>query len=463
MTPVPPPGIADTARQLRDGTATSEGLVEGLLAEADRLDPSLGVYVRRFDESVLAAARSADRELAAGRDRGPLHGVPVAVKDVIASREAGTTAQSRSTDGGWYVGRDSAVVATLRARGACIIGKTSTMEFSCGMPHPDIPPLPRNPWEPTRWTGGSSSGSAAGVAAGLFPAALGTDTGASVRMPAAFCGVAGLKPTHAAVPTEGVIPLAASLDHVGFLARTVADCRLLFQPWSCSVGHEGGPERPEGARPLAGLRVGVDVASGWRESAHPGVRRSFERAIGLLADLGADVVEIELPHFAETTVASQLIRSCEALAHHRDHLAARWSDIGQGARTLMAQGALVAGADLVDAWALCRLVRARVTATFVDLDAIVMPTAGSVAPAYEDILGDDGLDSLHELLATVYTAYWNALGNPVLAVPTGFSDGLPVSMQIIGPSETEERLLLMGEVFEAASASNPVGLPTEVA
>lgn len=224
-----PGDLSTIAADLREGTVTSAALVEAALAGAEALDGQLGLFLARFDNAARTAAHERDEELAGGHDRGPLHGVPIVVKDIIATIEGPTTAQSRVLDAGWGAGIDAAVVSRLRAAGAVILGKTTTMEFAIGYPDPAKGfPVPRNPWDPERWTGGSSSGTAAAVAAGVAPAGLGTDTGGSVRLPAAYCGITGFKATYGAVPKSGVVPLGYSVDHVGPMARSVEDCAALL-------------------------------------------------------------------------------------------------------------------------------------------------------------------------------------------------------------------------------------------
>jgi len=193
--------LTDAAAALRAGTVTSVELTAVATRRADNYDQELGAYLLRFDDYAMERAEQADRELAAGIDRGPLHGIPFGVKDIIAMAEGPTTAQSLILDPAWGAGRDATVVSRVKAAGAVITGKTSTMEFAIGMPDPTKPfPAPRNPWDADTWPGGSSSGTGAGVAAGLFFAGLGSDTGGSIRIPAAYCGVSGLMPTFGRVP-----------------------------------------------------------------------------------------------------------------------------------------------------------------------------------------------------------------------------------------------------------------------
>src|SRR5882757_9881193 len=239
--------LTEAAAALRAGTTTS----------------------RRLDELALATADAADAELAAGVDRGPLQGIPFGVKDILAMAEGPTTAQSDVLDPAWGAGRDAPVVARLKAAGAVLTGKTSTMEFAIGMPDGSKDfPVPRNPWNPATWPGGSSSGTGAGVAAGMFYAGLGTDTGGSIRIPAAFCGITGLMPTFGRVPKSGCVPLGYSLDHIGPMARSAEDCALMLQ---AMVGHDASdvtsldvpvPDYLAALTgDLTGVRIGVDRLS----------------------------------------------------------------------------------------------------------------------------------------------------------------------------------------------------------
>ena len=222
--------VQDAAKQLRTGELTSVELTKLVIARAEEFDAQVGTYLARFDDHALASAAQADDELAQGLDRGPLHGIPVGVKDILAALEGPTTAQSLILDPAWGEGKDAPIVKRLRKAGAVITGKTTTMEFACGMPDPTKPfPIPRNPWDLETWPGGSSSGTGSGIAAGMFLAGIGTDTGGSIRIPAAFCGVSGLMPTFGRVPKSGCTPLGYSLDHVGPLARSAWDCAAMLQ------------------------------------------------------------------------------------------------------------------------------------------------------------------------------------------------------------------------------------------
>ncbi|WP_405652554.1 amidase [Streptomyces sp. RK9] len=505
--PMPRPlTLSETARALRSGTVTSVGLTEAAIAAAALHDGALGVYLARFDERARAAALRADEELARGLDRGPLHGIPFGVKDTIAVADGPTTAQSLVHDRAWWAGRDAPVVARLRAAGAVITGKTTAMEFGCGLPDADEPfPLPRNPWRPDLWAGGSSSGSASGVAAGFFAAALGGDTGGSIRMPAAFCGVSGLLPTFGRVPGDGCVPLGHSLDRVGPLARAARDCAAVLSVIAGGWGGEGGasgsgaagrggdttgsdggmsgrrggaagwggrvPGRGGGAAgwggrdaggglevpfaepsfggDLAGLRVGVARAHHFPAGGDPALPGVFNAAVAVLTGLGADAVEVRLPYWRELITTVFVTAAAEGLAHHRAELSRRWDDYGVAARGFLAAGALVSGADYVQAQRVRAVAQRAVDALFADVDVIVCPTASIGAPPFDALADAAGHQDHAGVFGLVHTPYWNALANPVLAVPMGVTGtGLPLSLQIAGPVVDEATVLCVGDAYQ---------------
>lgn len=454
--------VLELAVALRAGTTTSVDLVRGYLAAADRLDPVLGTYIRRFDEAALAAAAVADAELASGVDRGALHGVPVAVKDILSTDEGPTTAQSLALEADWGAGGDGPVVRRLRTAGAIVIGKTSTMEFAIGYPDrrfhtPDAadPPrpfrLPRNPWNLDHWTGGSSSGTANGVAAGLFPIGLGTDTGGSIRLPAAYCGLAGHKPTFGLVPKSGCVPLGFTYDHIGPLARTVADCAALLQVIAgadpsdaTSVSAPAVDYLAELDGDLRGRRVGVARAATVEGPyCTPGVADAFDAALAVLVDAGATLVDIDFPFWTELSSGCFAGFFSEALSWHRDRLAGRWDDYGVDTRMALAQGALISGAEQSQIQRVRRVGRAAVTQLFGAVDLIATPTTGT--PAFPFASGAD-----RELrLGSLFTPVYNSLGLPALAVPMGFENGLPVSLQLAGPWFADAAVLRAGHAYQS--------------
>jgi aspartyl-tRNA(Asn)/glutamyl-tRNA(Gln) amidotransferase subunit A len=450
--------VTEAAAGLRAGELSSVELTGAMLARADLLDRRLGSYLARFDEQALAAAAAADADLAAGVDRGPMQGIPVAVKDILAAAEGPTTAQSLILEAAWGDGRDAPIVSRLRAAGAVITGKVTTMEFACGMPDAAKPfPVPRNPWDLGTWPGGSSSGTGSGVAAGLFLAGIGTDTGGSIRCPAAFCGVSGLKATFGRVPKSGCVPLGYSLDHVGPLARSAADCAAML---SVLAGYDASdPDSADVPVPdylgaleqsMAGVRVGVVREHHFPAAlTDPAAPACFEAAVSALEGLGASVVEVSLPYFRELGAATMMTWEAEALAYHRGDLRTRWSDYFASTRVMVARGALVSGADYVQAQRVRRVAQRALRRLFEDVDVIVTPTNVRGAPRYDE---HDRLLDIDHLVEGLFTPYWNSVGNPVLAVPMGFTgDGLPLSLQLAGRPFEEALVLRAADAYQRAT------------
>ncbi|KQX19717.1 MULTISPECIES: amidase [unclassified Sphingomonas] len=447
--------ITGAARALRDGSTTSVALTRRALAQADALDARLGVYLTRFDEYALGRAEAADRDLAAGIDRGPMHGIPIGIKDIVAMAEGPTTAQSLVLDPEWGAGRDAIVVERLKAAGAVITGKLTTMEFACGIPDHDKPfPIPRNPWNPERYAGGSSSGSGSGVASGMMLGAVGTDTAGSIRLPAIFCGVSGLKPTFGRVPNAGCTPMGYSMDHVGPLARSARDCAVFLQ--AIAGGDERDPYAVDLPVPdflasahgsLAGVRVGV-ARDLFGPGDDPAVRPAFEAAIAVLATLGATVVEIVLPLYDEMSAAAFLIQTCEGMAYHLPDLRSRWTDYFAGSRRLLGLGALFSGADYVQAQRARRVAQRELAALFTGVDVIATPGASQAAT----LLSRMEKEGAASLIGVLHTAYWNAVGNPALTVPMGFNaEGLPLSLQLGARPFDETLLVQVGDAYQQAT------------
>jgi aspartyl-tRNA(Asn)/glutamyl-tRNA(Gln) amidotransferase subunit A len=429
--------IAGLGAALRAGATTSVEVVRRLLARADVHDPVLGVYLSRFDDAALAAASGADAELAAGRDRGPLHGIPLGIKDLIATREGPTTAQS-VVDHRWHAVRaDAPVITRLRAAGAVLLGKVATMEFGVGGPvgQPSFR-VPRNPWHSGHWTGGSSSGTGSGIAAGLFPAGLGTDTAGSIRGPAAYCGVSGLKPTFGLVPVSGCVPLAPSYDTVGPMARTAEDCASLLDALT------GGDHHAGLTGSLSGVTVGVDPLDGRGETADPATPAALAAAVDVLRAAGAAVRRVDVPWYEELTTATVLGFVTEGFAEHRLDLRRQWGTYGPQTRRALATGALVPGGDYVQMQRVRETGRDAMADLFTGVDLVVTPTAAGAAPAVADLPVRRTIDAL-------YTPAWNATGNPALSVPMGFTGaGLPLGLQIIGRHHQETAVLDVGHAFQ---------------
>ena len=449
----PPETVADAATALREGSVSSVELTTASIDRADCLDNQLGTYLCRADETALRAAEQADAELAAGLDRGPLHGIPVGVKDIVATSDLPTTAQSLALDPAWGDRGDAVVVERLRAGGAVIMGKTTTLEFAIGLPDPTKPfPLPRNPWALDRWAGGSSSGTANGVAAGLFFAGIGTDTGGSIRMPSALCGITGLKPTFGRVPKSGVVPLSWSFDHVGPMARTARDCALMLEviaghdtsdPLCADATTDAYAAALDGT--VAGTRIGVlrrhHVDAPFVD---PSATAAFESALAALDAGGARVEEIDVPAWDILNEACLPIFMSEALAYHRRNLAERWDDYGVYTRQMLVSALFYTSVDEIQARRVRRFVAAEVDRVLEVVDVVATPTTGAGAPPA------DNLDFATALMLPVFTAPWNALGLPTISVPCGFtSDGLPVGLQLAGRRFDEATVLRAADGFQA--------------
>jgi aspartyl-tRNA(Asn)/glutamyl-tRNA(Gln) amidotransferase subunit A len=453
-----PLSIEEASAALRSGELTSVELLERCIAQAERLDETLGTYLARFDEGARALARQANADFAVGVDRGPLQGIPVAVKDLLAVREGPTTAQSVVLDRQWGAGRDATVVARLRAAGAVLTGKTTTMEFAAGFPHPQqCFPFPRHPWDLARWPGGSSSGAANGVSAGLFLAGVGTDTGGSIRLPAAFVGITGIKPTFGRVSKAGCVPTGYSLDHVGALARTAWDCAAMleamagYDPADTSSVDRVVPRYVidlDRVTDLTGVRVGL-VSDGLRgEGADPAAERCFASAVMVLESLGATTEPVTIPYEHVLHGAMLITSVSESLAYHRDDLARRWLDYLPTTREVLGLAAFVAGGDYVQAQRVRRVAQRAVADLLGRVDVILMPTATISAPTYAHL-------EEHGVLSTMrnaFTMIWGGLGNPVLAVPMGFaSDDLPLGLQIVGRPFDESTILRVGHAYQQAT------------
>ena len=450
MNGVVPSTIADAVAALRSGALTSVELTTSMLARADAHDSTLGTYIARFDDSALAAAAQADADFAAGVDRGPLQGIPLGVKDIIAAREGATTACSKVLDPEWGRGVDAPVVARLRAQGAVITGKTTTMEFAMGAPDAGGPfPIHRNPWDLERWPGGSSSGTATGVAAGLILGGLGSDTGGSVRIPAALCGISGLKTTYGLVPKSGVVPLGYSLDTVGPMARTAHDCALILQ----AIAGASDDDATSVDRPVpdyavaltgdaAGLRIGVEREhhSGV-EGFDPACRDRFEDAVRALEAAGAEIVDVHFDGYPLITAAAMVTVAGESLAYHLKDLQSRFGDYGRAARAALSMGAFYTSADYVQAqrvraWGLDTLRR-----VLRECDVIVTPTIGLPAPRLTE--------NFWAMMPWTYTPAWNLLGAPAMSVPMGpIADGLPSGLQIIGGRFDDVTVLRVADAYQ---------------
>ncbi len=448
--------IASAGAALRAGELTSVELVTAMQTAADELDPTLGTWLARFNEQALDRAKQADRELAEGTDLGPLHGIPLGIKDILATDEGPTTAQSLVLDPAWGDQGDGPVLNRLREAGAVIMGKTTTMEFAIGRPDFSKPfPVPRCPWNPERWTGGSSSGTGNGVASGQILGGLGTDTGGSVRLPAAYNGISGHKPTFGLVPKSGCVPLGLSYDHIGPMARSAWDCAAML---NVMAGHDPSDRTTVDRGPdaesdyLAGIERGLDgitigvignehIANGSSET----TMAVFQQAVDDLTAAGATVRQIEVPLYSEISTGAFLALQAEAFAWHRATLTERWSDYGRPTRLTIAQGAMISGGDLVQIERVRHIARAQIVEMMntEGLDLMVSPTTGYGASPFT------GADPAAIATAALHTPAWNTTGFPALSVPMGFdNDKMPLGLQIIGGAFDDGLVLAAGHAYQ---------------
>jgi aspartyl-tRNA(Asn)/glutamyl-tRNA(Gln) amidotransferase subunit A len=441
-----------TAAQLRDAYAKKSlspvDVVKEQLARIEKIDTRYHAFLHVDADNALKAARQAEQALHSGNSLGPLHGVPVGIKDIIDIAGQTTTCHSKVMQGS-VATQDADCITALRQGGAILMGKLALHEFAIGGPSFDLPfPPARNPWNTSHHPGGSSSGSGAALAAGLVPLALGTDTGGSVRHPAAACGVVGLKPTYDLVSRRGVYPLSFSLDHVGPMARTVLDTSLLLEVLTAT----STSPRAFKARPLdqgvAGLRIGVVRHFHLEdEVAEADMAAAFEEACRVFEGLGAQLVEIRLPTLQEFFGPQKIILMAEGWAVHAKSLRERPGDFAEMSRRKLLCGAFLSAGDYVHAMQCREALMDQVDQVLRQVDVLLV--ANSMDPACV-------IDDMPEVVRT-YTRQarvpFNLTGHPALAVPNGFSKtGLPLSMQIVGRYYDEASIFRVGAAYEQATA-----------
>jgi aspartyl-tRNA(Asn)/glutamyl-tRNA(Gln) amidotransferase subunit A len=448
--------ITQLAALLRGREASSLELTRAYLERIERFNPILNAYITVTPELAEAQARQADAEIGAGDYHGPLHGVPLGIKDLFDVEGVRTTFGSKILRDS-VATQDAALVARLKQAGAVILGKHNLHEFAFGItsenPHFGVV---RNPWNTERVPGGSSGGTAAAVAAGLCAAGIGSDTGASIRAPASFCGIVGLKPTYGRVSRSGGLPLAWSLDHAGPMTWSVADCALMLQgiagfdvsdPGSADVPVPDFSEHLHAG--IDALRIGVPREH-FFDVLEPGVERLVREAIRVMAGLGAEVQEVSLPCSAHAQVAGNVIMSVEAAAWHATWLRERPSDYGSDVLARIRGGQLIRAVDYLASQQMRRLIQEDFRRAFAQVDVVVAPSVPLVAPPIGRTLEPGGpLNLPPRSIANRLTVPCNLTGMPAISVPCGFSEGLPVGLQIMGPAFAEPRLLQVAAAYEA--------------
>jgi aspartyl-tRNA(Asn)/glutamyl-tRNA(Gln) amidotransferase subunit A len=455
--------LAEAAEQIRRRALSATELTRGYLERIARRDGELRAYLTVLDSEALAAAAAADREIAGGSYRGPLHGIPIALKDLVMTRGVRTTCGGRILKD-WVPEADATVAMRLGEAGAILLGKLNMHEFAYGPTGVNaVYGTPRNPWDGARMPGGSSSGSGVAVAAALAAGALGTDTGGSIRIPAAFCGIVGLKPTYGRVSRAGVIPLAWSLDHVGPMTRTVTDAALMLQV----LAGRDAADPSTATRPvpdyqaalqggdLRGVRLGIP-RDFFFAHLEPEIREAVQATAERLEGQGAALEEVRLPHISLAGAASFAIMRAEATAYHEPYLRTRPGDYGADVRGRLMTGQFLPATQYLKGQRARQVLRAEVDAALARVHALLAPAAPLPAPPLDvREVAVEGVTQDVRLWITRYTAPFNVTGHPVLAVPCGLTaGGLPIGLQIIGRHFEEGTILRIGRAVEA---QDPLG------
>ena len=440
--------IAELAEKIRERQVSPVEAMQACLDRIERLNDDLRAFISVYPEQALASARAAEAAVMAGDELGPLHGVPLGIKDLFAVRGTVRTCGSRLIDEGPGEA-DADSVAALRAAGGIVLGLANLHEFAFGPtginPHFGTA---RNPWDRRKVCGGSSSGSGCAVAAGLAAGAMGTDTGGSVRIPAALCGIVGLKPTHLRVSQQGIYPLAAEFDTGGPMTRSVADAALMMAALDPAGGFAGHRARPA----LDGVRIGV-LDCLFDSGVDPDIDRLTRTAVAVLHDLGAEIEALDLPFAAEATAAWNTITLGRTYAVHGERAEAPDSKLAPSVRDRVLTGRDISAADIGKALEVRQAVQAQVSELMQRFDAFVLPTVP--IPAVDAADGQGELDGARVDGAAVLgrlARLASFTGQPAVSIPSGLTaGGLPAGLQLIGDWNADEALLEIAACYEAAS------------
>jgi len=453
--------MVDLARRIKAREVSPVEVTQAHLDRIAGLDGRLRSYITVMGDAALASARAAEAAVMSGDDLGPLHGVPVALKDLYCTKGVRTTGGSKIL-GDWLPEEDASVVSRLAVAGAVVLGKLNMHEFAYGPegvnPHYGTP---WNPWVPSahRISGGSSSGSGVAVAAGLCPGALGSDTGGSIRIPAALCGITGLKPTYGRVSRAGVLPLAWSLDHVGPMCRSAADCALMlgaiagYDPRDPTTSVLPTPDYMAALTgSIKGLRVGL-LGPLFMDAASAEVQAVLDQAVKTLEGLGASVRKVSLDTIELAAGASTAVVAVEAYAYHEPWIKKRAQDYGADVRERLRVGAFISGAEYVNGQRARALIRDEVDRALAELDVLVAPTTPMAATAVDASTAEFG-GARHPVRTSLlrFTRPFNCTGHPAASVPGGFTaEGLPVGVQIIGRPFDEATVLRVADAYQRAT------------
>lgn len=453
--------ISEAARLISRKCLSPVELTEALISRIERFDGTINAFVERTFDAALEAASNTEREIMSSGSRGPLHGIPFGLKDIFNSKNIRTAGGSRLCLDN--IPHENATSAQrLIDAGAILLGKLATHEFACGGPSLDLPwPPARNPWSLSHFTGGSSTGSAAAVAAGFIPASLGTDTGGSIRGPASFCGVVGLKPTYGLVSRHGVMPNSYSFDHVGPIARTVEDCAILLQSIAGYDPHD--PTSVMRSLPdyraalisnMRGLRIGI-LRHFWEDDpkTHPDAMRAMAEAIRVFQDLGATISDARMRPRQDYHDVIMIISKTEITTTYKKYLCSQPELFGDDFLVRNIPGLIFTETDYVRAQQKQRLLIDEMASLYRDFDVLVTMAAGP-APLLTDALG--GGASSRWLTPSIYNPF-NVIGAPALSICCGRSEtGLPIGMQIIGRPFDETTILRAAHAYEVAAGWSDV-------
>jgi aspartyl-tRNA(Asn)/glutamyl-tRNA(Gln) amidotransferase subunit A len=445
------PTIAEAARLIERKALSPVELTAECSVRIEQLQPVIHAFVTPTLELAFEQARAAEREIARGGYRGPLHGIPIGLKDIFNTAGIRTTANSRQLINN-VPQVDATTVRKLADAGTILMGKLTLHEFALGGPSFDLPwPPARNPWNTERHTGGSSSGTGAAVAAGLVLGGTGTDTGGSIRSPAAYCGLSGMKPTYGRVSKAGIVPLSFSLDHAGPMAWTAEDCALLLQamagydvddPTSANAPVPDFCGELEGS--IRGVRIGVVRHFFERDNPiHPITHAALEAAIGELRGAGAQISDVTLPPLVEWTSCLSILNMSESFTIHRDLLRTHLKDYGERLRDRLLLGATISASDYIAATRRRRQLCSELASTMQDVDILLTAAVGSEAPLIADVPKWGGFDKPSYLMP------FNLSGTPAMAICIGFgANGLPLSMQLAGKPFAEPTIFRVAHAYE---------------
>ncbi len=445
-------GLVEVAQLIRSRSVSATEVTEALFSRIDAVDATYGAYLHLCSEHALARAAKADAEIAKGIHKGPLHGVPLAVKDLCYTTFAPTTAGT-TIHAGFTPDHDATVVSRMLTAGAVILGKLTMTEGAYTSHHPEIP-SPPNPWGHDLWVGSSSTGSGVATSAGLCYGSLGSDTGGSIRFPSATCGLTGIKPTWGRVSRYGVFALADTLDHVGPMTRSAADCAAILQTiagWDAndptSIRSPVQDYLGEVGKSIRDMRIGID-----RDYAFSGVDdevvEAVEAAIAVFRELGADIVEVKFPSYRDLVATWIMMCAVETAVAHEETYPARAKDYGPELAQLIDEGRNTAGMDVARGTHLRRAFTESLATLFGTIDCLLIPTMPVPIPTLTK-MGEYGGDPTVLLNILRFTAPFDFSGSPTITLPNGLDRrGLPLSMQLVAPRLREDSLVRAGHAFQ---------------